>query len=179
HEDRLQQHRYKCDQAFLVGEGKTPVGAYLDINSVINIAVDNGIQAIHPGYGFLSENTSFAKACSDHGITFVGPSPEQLSMFGDKTAARELAIKCGVPVVPGTDTFVTTFAEAKQFIDNGVGYPVIIKAAHGGGGRGMRVVLKEEDLKESFDRATSEALSAFGNGSVFIERYVYKPRHIE
>ena len=179
YEDRLQQHRYKCDQAFQIGAGKTPVGAYLDIESIVDIAVANGIKAVHPGYGFLSENTAFAKACRDKDIAFVGPTVEQLSMFGDKTAARTLAIKAGVPVVPGTPTFVTTFAEAKSFIDAGVGYPVIIKAAHGGGGRGMRVVTKEEDLKESFERASSEALTAFGDGSVFIERFVYKPRHIE
>eukprot|EP01041_Mallomonas_annulata_P011938 gene11938-25017_t len=179
HEDRYQQHRYKADQAFQVGVGKSPVGAYLDIPSIIDVAIANGVQAVHPGYGFLSENTHFAKACTDNGIAFIGPSPDQLAMFGDKTAARALAIQCGVPVVPGTETFVTTFEEARTFIDGGVGYPVIIKAAHGGGGRGMRVVNKAEELEENFERASSEALAAFGNGALFIERYVYHPRHIE
>ncbi len=179
HEDRLQQHRYKCDQAYLVGAGKSPVGAYLDIPSIIDVATKAGVQAIHPGYGFLSENKEFAKACRDNGIVFIGPSPEQLAMFGDKTAARELAQANNIPVVPGTNTFVTTFEEAKKFIDGGVGYPIIIKAAHGGGGRGMRVVHNEKDLPESFKLASSEAKAAFGDGSVFIERYVYKPRHIE
>ena len=102
-----------------------------------------------------------------------------MAAFGDKTTARVLAIQNNVPVVPGTPSFVTTYAAAKEFIDSGVGYPVIIKAAHGGGGRGMRVVNKESELKESFERASSEALAAFGDGSVFIERYVYRPRHIE
>eukprot|EP00607_Mallomonas_marina_P006361 CAMPEP_0182425242 /NCGR_PEP_ID=MMETSP1167-20130531/11595_1 /TAXON_ID=2988 /ORGANISM="Mallomonas Sp, Strain CCMP3275" /LENGTH=1188 /DNA_ID=CAMNT_0024605739 /DNA_START=92 /DNA_END=3658 /DNA_ORIENTATION=+ len=179
HEDRYQQHRQKADQAFQVGVGKSPVGAYLDIPSIIDVAVAHGVKAIHPGYGFLSENTHFAKACEDNGIAFVGPAYEQLAMFGDKTQARALAIECGVPVVPGTDGEVTTFEEAKTFIDGGVGYPVIIKAAHGGGGRGMRVVTKAEELKENFERASSEALSAFGNGAVFIERFVHRPRHIE
>lgn len=185
HEDRLQQHRYKADFAFLVGKGKSPVAAYLDIESVIDIALQNGVEAIHPGYGFLSENAHFSKRCAESGIIFVGPTAEQLGMFGDKTSARHLAIEIGVPVVPGTDSFVNTLEEARAFIEdsNGsgkpVGYPVIIKAAHGGGGRGMRVVMKADELSEAFERATSEALSAFGNGSVFIERYVYKPRHIE
>jgi pyruvate carboxylase len=179
HEDRLQQHRYKCDQAFQVGIGKSPVGAYLDIASIVDVAAANGVEAIHPGYGFLSENTHFAKACESAGIKFIGPTVEQLATFGDKTTARQLAIACKVPVVPGTETFVTTLQEAKAFIDSGVGYPVIIKAAHGGGGRGMRVVLKDDELKDSFERATSEAKAAFGDGSVFIERFVHKPRHIE
>ena len=178
-EDRLQQHRYKCDQAFQVGAGKSPVGAYLDIASIIDVAVANKVEAIHPGYGFLSENTHFANACRENGIVFVGPTPEQLAMFGDKTAARVLAIANNVPVVPGTDTFITSFEDAKTFIDSGVGYPIIIKAAHGGGGRGMRVVKEEKELQEAFTLATSEAKAAFGDGSVFLERYVYKPRHIE
>ena len=111
HEDRYQQHRYKADQAFQVGLGKSPVGAYLDIASIVDVAVANGVEAIHPGYGFLSENTHFAKACADNGIVFVGPSPEQLAMFGDKTAARNLALKCKVSCVPGTESFVTNFAD--------------------------------------------------------------------
>ena len=179
HEDRLQQHRYKCDESFQVGLGKSPVGAYLDIQSIVETALKAHVEAIHPGYGFLSENTHFAKACRDNGIVFVGPTVEQLASFGDKTAARVLAIQNKVPVVPGTETFVTTYEEARKFVDSGVGYPIIIKAAHGGGGRGMRVVMQAEELKESFERASSEALAAFGDGSVFIERYVYRPRHIE
>jgi pyruvate carboxylase len=178
-EDRFTQHRYKADESFLVGKDKSPVGAYLDIPGIISVAKENNIDAIHPGYGFLSENVEFAKQCAKNGITFVGPTPENLERFGDKTAAREIAIENNVPVVPGTDGPVRTLAEAKAFIDSGVGYPVIIKAAMGGGGRGMRVVTKAEELDESFSRASSEALAAFGDGTVFIERYVAKPRHIE
>eukprot|EP00638_Chattonella_subsalsa_P017269 CAMPEP_0117845348 /NCGR_PEP_ID=MMETSP0949-20121206/18214_1 /TAXON_ID=44440 /ORGANISM="Chattonella subsalsa, Strain CCMP2191" /LENGTH=1146 /DNA_ID=CAMNT_0005690885 /DNA_START=146 /DNA_END=3586 /DNA_ORIENTATION=- len=178
-EDRFTQHRYKADQAFLVGKGKSPVAAYLDIPSIINIATHNGVEAIHPGYGFLSERTDFASACADAGVTFVGPTVDNLSTFGDKTSAREIAIKCGVQVVPGSDGAVATVEEAREFINSGVGYPVIVKAAMGGGGKGMRVINSEEELEEGFTRATSEAAAAFGDGSMFIERYVNKPRHIE
>lgn len=178
HEDRFTQHRYKADQAFLVGKGKSPVGAYLDIPSIVEVAKENGVEAIHPGYGFLSENVHFAKAIQDAGLTFIGPTVEQLKTFGDKTTARELAIKCGVSVVPGTDGPVNSYEEAKAFIDR-IGYPVIIKAAHGGGGRGMRVVEDPKDLKSAFELASSEALAAFGDGSMFVERYVKNPRHIE
>ena len=129
HEDRYQQHRYKADQAFQVGLGKSPVGAYLDIASIIDVAVAHDVQAIHPGYGFLSENTHFAQACADNGIVFVGPSAEQLAMFGDKTAARILALKCKVPVVPGTDSFVSNYEDVRisliflflRFLTNSVG----------------------------------------------------------
>ncbi|GBG25673.1 Pyruvate carboxylase [Hondaea fermentalgiana] len=178
-EDRFTQHRYKADESYQVGEGKTPVGAYLDIPSIIQIAKENKIDAIHPGYGFLSENVGFAKECAANDIIFVGPTPENLARFGDKTAAREIAIENNVPVVPGTPGPVSTYEEAKAFVDNGVGYPIIIKASMGGGGRGMRVVERAEDLEENFKRASSEALSAFGDGTVFIERYVDRPRHIE
>ncbi|CAK4628348.1 hypothetical protein LEN26_015980 [Aphanomyces euteiches] len=178
-EDRFTQHRYKADESFLVGKGKSPVGAYLDIDGIVKIAKDNHVDAIHPGYGFLSENVEFAKKCAANGITFVGPTPENLAMFGDKTAARAIAIKHNVPVVPGTEGPVSTLEEARAFIDSGVGYPVIIKASMGGGGKGMRVVNSADELESNFLRASSEALAAFGDGTVFIERYVYKPRHIE
>ncbi|KAG9407259.1 hypothetical protein AC1031_001950 [Aphanomyces cochlioides] len=178
-EDRFTQHRYKADESFLVGKGKSPVGAYLDIDGIVKIAKDNHVDAIHPGYGFLSENVEFAKKCAANGITFVGPTPENLAMFGDKTAARAIAIKHNVPVVPGTEGPVSTLEEARAFIDSGVGYPVIIKASMGGGGKGMRVVNGADELESNFLRASSEALAAFGDGTVFIERYVYKPRHIE
>ncbi|CAK4507169.1 unnamed protein product [Aphanomyces euteiches] len=178
-EDRFTQHRYKADESFLVGKGKSPVGAYLDIDGIVKIAKDNHVDAIHPGYGFLSENVEFAKKCAANGITFVGPTPENLAMFGDKTAARAIAIKHNVPVVPGTEGPVSTLEEARAFIDSGVGYPVIIKASMGGGGKGMRVVNSADELEPNFLRASSEALAAFGDGTVFIERYVYKPRHIE
>ncbi|OQR81085.1 precursor of carboxylase pyruvate carboxylase [Achlya hypogyna] len=178
-EDRFTQHRYKADESYLVGKGKSPVGAYLDIDSIIAVAKDNHVDAVHPGYGFLSENVEFAKKCAANGITFVGPTPENLATFGDKTAARAIAIKHNVPVVPGTEGPVETLEQARAFIDSGVGYPVIIKASMGGGGKGMRVVNSAEELEDNFTRASSEALAAFGDGTVFIERYVYKPRHIE
>ncbi|MCA9681481.1 MAG: pyruvate carboxylase, partial [Myxococcales bacterium] len=178
HEDRVYLHRYKADEAYLVGEGKSPVAAYLDIDSIIAVARENQVDAIHPGYGFLSERADFARACEAAGIRFVGPSPDVIEILGDKTRARDLALAAGVPVVPGSDGPVADIDEARQFVaDHGL--PVIVKAAMGGGGRGMRVVRKPEELAEAFERARSEAAAAFGDGTVFIERYVERPRHIE
>lgn len=133
---------------------------------------------IHPGYGFLSENYEFAKKVEEAGLIWIGPTPETINSLGDKVSARELAMKCNVPVVPGTPGPVEKFEEVKSFTDEH-GFPIIIKAAFGGGGRGMRVVWKQEELKDSFERATSEAKSAFGNGTVFVERFLHKPKHIE
>jgi len=133
---------------------------------------------IHPGYGFLSENAEFAQKVEDAGLIWIGPTPDTIKSLGDKVSARELAMKCEVPVVPGTPGPVEKFEEVKSFTDE-FGFPIIIKAAFGGGGRGMRVVWKQEDLKDSFERATSEAKSAFGNGTVFVERFLHKPKHIE
>ena len=176
-EDRYTAHRYKADQAFRVGRGQTPVGAYLDIESIVRIAKHNDVDCVHPGYGLLSERTDFAAALEAEGIAFVGPTVAQLQTFGDKTAARTLATSVGVPLVPGTNHAVTTAAEARAWIEGPgeggappVGYPVIIKAAMGGGGRGMRVVERAEDLEEAVERASSEALAAFGDGAIFIER---------
>eukprot|EP00510_Aplanochytrium_minuta_P002078 CAMPEP_0184028624 /NCGR_PEP_ID=MMETSP0954-20121128/14951_1 /TAXON_ID=627963 /ORGANISM="Aplanochytrium sp, Strain PBS07" /LENGTH=1143 /DNA_ID=CAMNT_0026313503 /DNA_START=209 /DNA_END=3637 /DNA_ORIENTATION=- len=179
YEDRNTAHRYKADQGFQVGTGLAPVQAYLCIEDIIRIAKENNVDAIHPGYGFLSERTDFAQACKDNGITFVGPTVKNLADFGDKTTAREMAIAAKVPVVPGTDGPISTYAEAKSFCCDEFGFPIIIKAAMGGGGRGMRVVWSASELEENFTRASSEALSAFGDGTVFIERYVDKPRHLE
>ncbi|MFO7564960.1 MAG: pyruvate carboxylase [Enhygromyxa sp.] len=177
-EDRVHLHRYKADEAYLVGAGKTPVAAYLDIEGILAIAKQNHVDAIHPGYGFLSERAEFARACEAAGIRFVGPSSEVIEVLGDKTRARTLAVAAGVPVVPGTDGPVAELAEAERFVDEH-GLPVIIKAAMGGGGRGMRVVRDRGALAESFDRARSEALAAFGDGTVFLERFIEHPRHIE
>ena len=138
-EDRFCIHRYKADEAYQVGQGKGPVAAYLDIPSVIAVAKEKGVDAIHPGYGFLSENPDFARACEQAGIIFVGPRPELLDMMGDKTAARAVAIKIGVPVLPGTEEPISDRAEALKTAKE-IGFPLIIKAAFGGGGRGMRVV---------------------------------------
>ena len=178
HEDRVHLHRYKADEAYMLGRDFSPVGAYLAIDRIVEVAKDAGVDGIHPGYGFLSENARFAQACEDAGIAFVGPSPSVLRALGDKTAARTLAEKAGVVTVPGTDGPVATIEEAEAFAQE-AGYPLIVKAAMGGGGRGMRVVRAASELEEAFSRAASEALSAFGDGTVFIERFVEHPRHIE
>ncbi|EPE06995.1 pyruvate carboxylase [Ophiostoma piceae UAMH 11346] len=180
YEDRLSMHRQKADEAYVIGKrGQyTPVGAYLAGDEIIKIAVEHGAQMIHPGYGFLSENASFARNVEKAGLIFVGPSPDVIDALGDKVSARTLAIAANVPVVPGTPGAVATYEEVKSFTDE-YGFPVIIKAAFGGGGRGMRVVREPAELQESFDRATSEAKSAFGNGTVFVERFLDKPKHIE
>ncbi|KAB0800089.1 hypothetical protein PPYR_07969 [Photinus pyralis] len=177
-EDRAHIHRLKADESYLVGEGLAPVQAYLSIPDIIQICKDHHIDAVHPGYGFLSERHDFAQAIVDAGLRFIGPSPKVVQQMGDKVAAREAAIAAGVAVVPGTDGPVTTKEEAKEFcIKHGL--PVIFKAAYGGGGRGMRVVRKMEEVEENFERASSEAKSAFGNGAMFIEKFIERPRHIE
>lgn len=180
HEDRLGMHRQKADEAYVIGKrGQyTPVGAYLAGDEIIKIAKEHGVQMIHPGYGFLSENAEFARKVEEAGLVFVGPSYETIEALGDKVSARTLAIKCEVPVVPGTPGPVEKFEDVKAFTDE-YGFPIIIKAAFGGGGRGMRVVREQGTLKDSFERATSEAKSAFGNGTVFVERFLDKPKHIE
>ena len=180
YEDRLSMHRQKADEAYVIGKrGQyTPVGAYLAGDEIIKIAKEHGVNMIHPGYGFLSENAEFARNVEKAGLMFVGPTPAVIQSLGDKVSARGLAKKCHVPVVPGTEGPVERFEDAKGFTDLH-GFPIIIKAAFGGGGRGMRVVRDQESLKDSFDRAVSEAKSAFGNGTVFIERFLERPKHIE
>ena len=177
-EDRLAIHRFKADEAYVIGEGKGPVGAYLDIPSIIALAKEKGVDMIHPGYGFLSENAHFAKACEDAGIIFVGPRVELLQNMGDKTAARALAQKVGVPVLPGTEDAIEKRDEALKRAKE-IGFPLIIKAAFGGGGRGMRVVTKPGDLADLLDEAQGEAGRAFGNPAVFLERYIPRAKHIE
>ena len=173
-------HRQKADEAYVIGKrGQyTPVGAYLAGDEIIKIARQHGVNLIHPGYGFLSENAEFARKVEQAGLIFVGPSPDTIDKLGDKVSARTLAIASDVPVVPGTDGPVEKFEDVKAFTDQ-YGFPIIIKAAFGGGGRGMRVVRTQETLKDSFERATSEAKSAFGNGTVFVERFLDRPKHIE
>jgi pyruvate carboxylase len=177
-EDRLSIHRYKADEAYLVGQGKGPVAAYLDIDSIVGVAKEKGVDAIHPGYGFLSENADFARACQKAGLIFVGPRPELLEMMGDKTAARALAKKINVPVLPGTEEPITDRDEALKTAKS-IGFPLIIKAAFGGGGRGMRVVHKPGDLAALLDEAQAEAGRAFGNAAVFLEKYIPRAKHIE
>ncbi|HZU24547.1 MAG TPA: pyruvate carboxylase [Bryobacteraceae bacterium] len=177
-EDRLSLHRFKADEAYLIGEGRGPVQAYLDVNGVVSLAKEKGVDAIHPGYGFLSENPALPLACAAAGITFIGPDAGLLELLGDKTAARNLAIKAGIPVVPGTEQALTDNNEARAVAER-IGYPLIVKAAFGGGGRGMRVVDKPEDLIARMDEARHEAGAAFGNDAVFLERYIRRAKHVE
>jgi pyruvate carboxylase len=177
-EDRLALHRFKADEAYLIGESKGPVEAYLDVEGIVGLAAEKGVDAIHPGYGFLSENPALARACERAGITFVGPSADLLDLLGDKTAARRLAQKAGIPLVPGTEEAITGHRNAEK-IAAGIGYPLIIKAAFGGGGRGMRVVEKATDFAGKLEEARRESAAAFGNDAVFLERFVRSARHIE
>lgn len=180
--DRLTQHRYKCDQSFELDSDKTPVAQYLDIPTIVNICLRNGVEAVHPGYGFLSENVGFAQALEDAGIVFVGPTVENLQVFGDKTAARLMAIANHIPVLPGSEDTFETPEEAAEWIDdpaNKCSYPVILKALMGGGGRGIRVASDRGELVAKFEEAYNEAKLAFGDGRCFIEKYVTHPRHIE
>ncbi|MGL4818695.1 MAG: biotin carboxylase N-terminal domain-containing protein, partial [Bacilli bacterium] len=177
-EDAGSYHRYKADEAYLVGEGKKPIEAYLDIEDIIRIAKENGVDAIHPGYGFLSENIHFARRCDEEGVRFIGPETRHLDMFGDKVKAREQAVLAGIPVIPGSGGPVASLDEVEAF-GRTHGYPFIIKAALGGGGRGMRIVRTKEALKDSYERAKGEALAAFGSDEVYVERYIENPKHIE
>ncbi|AWO73437.1 MULTISPECIES: pyruvate carboxylase [Geobacillus thermoleovorans group] len=177
-EDAGSYHRYKADEAYLVGEGKKPIEAYLDIEGIIEIAKAHDVDAIHPGYGFLSENIQFARRCREEGIIFIGPNEEHLDMFGDKVKARHAAMKAGIPVIPGSDGPVGGLEDVVRFAETH-GYPIIIKAALGGGGRGMRIVRSKSEVKEAFERAKSEAKAAFGSDDVYVEKLIEKPKHIE
>ncbi|WP_145523573.1 pyruvate carboxylase [Virgibacillus sp. SK37] len=177
-EDTGSYHRFKADEAYLIGEGKKPIDAYLDIEGIIALAKKVDVDAIHPGYGFLSENIQFAKRCEEEGLIFIGPNSEHLSMFGDKVKAREQAVNAGLPVIPGSDGPVQTLDEVVEFGENH-GYPIIIKASLGGGGRGMRIVRNEKSVKEAYERAKSEAKAAFGNNEIYVEKLIENPKHIE
>ncbi len=177
-EDSGSLHRNKADEAYLVGEGKKPIDAYLDIDGIIEIAKKSDVDAIHPGYGFLAENIHFARRCEEEGIIFIGPKSGHLDMFGDKVKAREQAIKANIPVIPGTDGPVNSVEEVESF-GNTYGFPIIIKASLGGGGRGMRIVNDLSEVSESYNRAKSEAKAAFGNDEVYVEKYINRPKHIE
>lgn len=177
-QDANLMHRQKADEAYLIGKGMPPVAAYLNIPEIIKIAKETETDAIHPGYGFLSERANFAEACVKNGLIFIGPSPSIVKLMGDKVEARKVAINAGVPVVPGTEMPIRSAEEARVFCEE-YGLPVITKAAYGGGGRGMRVIQSMEDVEEFFKLASNEAFAAFGDGSMFIEKFVEKPRHIE
>lgn len=177
-EDAFSLHRNKADEAYLIGKGKGPVEAYLDIEGIIRLARDKNVDAIHPGYGFLSENPEFARACIEAGITFIGPTPDVIALMGDKAEARRLASSIGVPIVPGTEGFISDDESAIEFAETH-GYPVLIKAAHGGGGRGIRVAQDRKSLLENFVQARSEAKAAFGSDALILEKYIQHPKHIE
>ncbi|MBI2191538.1 MAG: pyruvate carboxylase [Planctomycetes bacterium] len=177
-EDRFALHRFKADEAYLIGEGLDPVKAYLDIEGILALAREKKVDALHPGYGFLSENPALARACQAAGILFIGPSAALLEQLGDKTAARALAGRLGVPVLPGSGRPARGLAEARR-IARRLGYPVMLKAAHGGGGRGMRSVPSESELEARLIEAGREALSTFGSDEIFMEKLIPRARHIE
>ncbi|WP_116125188.1 pyruvate carboxylase [Lewinella sp. IMCC34183] len=178
YEDRYSLHRYKADESYQIGPDDEPLRPYIDIKAIIQLAKQKGVDAIHPGYGFLSENVDFARACLEAGIEFVGPSPDSMDQLGDKVAAKNLARRVGVPLIQDSDKDIsdpeTAVSEAAR-----IGYPVIIKAASGGGGRGMRVVRDEKQLRTEVVDASSEAEKAFGDGTIFLEKFIENPRHIE
>ncbi|WP_299623547.1 pyruvate carboxylase [Pelagibius sp.] len=178
HEDRFALHRFKADEAFQVGKGKEPVAAYLDIDDILRVAHDARVDAIHPGYGFLSENPDFAEACAKAGITFIGPKPDVMRRLGSKVEARALAEEAGIPVMPATGALPRDEAEAAKLAE-AVGYPIMAKASWGGGGRGMRVVESADQLREQVAAGRREAKAAFGNDEIFLEKLVRQARHVE
>ena len=177
-EDTYSYHRTKADEAYLIGEGKSPLGAYLDIPGIIDLALRRGVTAIHPGYGFLSENEAFAKACEENGILFIGPPSRVLGQMGDKLSAKATAIACGVPIIPGC---TEPLRDADDALEKAIsfGFPVILKAAAGGGGRGMRRCDTPEEVKDAYALVHSEAEKAFGCGDIFMEKFLVEPKHIE
>lgn len=179
-EDRFSLHRFKADESYRIGsrKGGEPVKSYLNIGYLMAVANEHEVDAIHPGYGFLAENVDLARACHDNGITFIGPTPEQLDTFGDKTKAKELAKAAEVATVPGTDGAISDMGEIRREAQR-IGFPVIVKASFGGGGRGMRVVVNELELESKVSEAQREAGAAFGKPDVFLERYIARAKHIE
>ncbi|AII50467.1 pyruvate carboxylase [Hymenobacter sp. APR13] len=178
YEDRYSLHRYKADEAYQVGRDDEPLKPYLDIEGIIRTAKENGANAIHPGYGFLSENATLARRCGEEGLIFVGPRPEVMEALGDKVAAKKVAVACQVPIIESSEADLvdaeTAIAEAHR-----IGYPVMLKAASGGGGRGMRIIRDDEQMERGFFEARNEALKAFGDDTVFLEKFVEQPKHIE
>ena len=177
-EDTYSLFRTAADESYLIGENESPLGAYLNIDRIIRLAKKHGADAIHPGYGFLSENGDFARACEAAGIQFIGPSSRVLDMMGDKLSAKQMALECGVPTTPGTAEPLKDRAEAQKLAVE-FGFPVILKAAAGGGGRGMRRCDTVEDVGVNFDLVKAEAKKAFGNDDIFMEKFLVEPKHIE
>ena len=178
YEDRYSQHRYKADESYQIGEDNQPLKPYLDIDEIVALAKAKNVDAIHPGYGFLSENSDFARACAHNGIIFIGPDPEVMDSLGDKITAKKIAVKCKVPIIESNKNKLTSLKVALAEAEK-IGYPLMLKAASGGGGRGMRVVKNVTDLESTFDSARNESLNAFGDDTMFLEKYVEDPKHIE
>ena len=176
--DRDALHVQRADEAYLLGPGPA-AESYLNIEKILEVAKQSGAEAIHPGYGFLAENAAFAQACEDAGIVFIGPPASAIDAMGSKTRARELMQDAGVPIVPGTTEPVETVDDARKIIDDTIGYPVAVKAAGGGGGKGFRVALEESELQEAFEGAAREGEKFFGDATVYLERYLPDPRHVE
>ena len=177
-EDRLAPFRSKADESYPLDKSKGPVDAYLDIDTIIRIAKEQHVDAIHPGYGFLSENPNFADACEENGITFIGPDSRIMNAMGDKISSKKMAIEAGVPIIPGVDYSIKDVETAKKVAAQ-VGYPVMLKASNGGGGRGMRIVNSEEELPRQFEEAKNESRKAFGDDKIFVEKYLRSPKHVE
>jgi len=177
-EDRYSQHRYKADESYQIGRDDDPLKPYLHIDEIINLAKAKNVDAIHPGYGFLSENYDFAQKCIDNGIIFIGPDPKVMQSLGDKIKAKKIAVDQDIPVIKSSEKNLSNVkvavAEAKR-----IGFPVMLKAASGGGGRGMREVHRAEEIANAFTEARREALNAFGDDTMFLEKYVEEPKHIE
>lgn len=178
YEDRYSLHRFKADQSFQIGDETEPLKPYLDIEEILKVAKENGVDAIHPGYGFLSENVDFVRRCEEEGIIFVGPRKEAMLQLGDKVAAKKVATTIGVPVITDSKKDLNTVEDALSEAQT-IGYPVMLKAAAGGGGRGMRVVRTAEEMQTAFNNAKSEALKAFGDDTVFLEKFIDNPKHVE
>lgn len=175
--DRTARHVLYADEACLIGPAASRE-SYLNIDKIIMAAKRHGVDAIHPGYGFLSENSEFARRCRQEGIIFIGPDPETMDAMGDKISARKHMIAAGVPVVPGTEQPLQSVEEAKE-ICNKIGYPVMLKASMGGGGKGMRLIHSEDEVEEAYNTARSESMSSFGDDTVYLEKFVEEPHHIE
>ncbi len=178
HEDRFSPHRYKADEAYQIGDDEDPLMPYLDIEGLIETAKINHVDAIHPGYGFLSENVQFARRCREEGIIFVGPAPEVMEQLGDKVQAKQNAIDAGIPVIPDSNEPLVSLEIAQKEAER-IGYPMMLKAASGGGGRGMRILRSADELPNAFNDARNEAAKAFGDDTVFLEKYLDSPKHIE
>src|SRR5690349_17203320 len=176
--DRDAQHVRRASEAYLLGPGPA-TESYLKVDKIIEVCQESGAEAVHPGYGFLAENAAFATALEENGITFIGPPAKAIDAMGSKTKARELMKKAGVPIVPGTTDPVETLEDARKFIDETIGYPVAVKAAGGGGGKGFRVALSEDKLEEAFEGAAREGEKFFSDSTVYLERYLPNPRHVE